>query len=288
MKKKLKINLCSFASPDLKRSAIRLIKQAKNIDLYKKVKVYSFDDLTNVEKKTLKKLLNEGKKRGYGYWFWKPIIIKRFLLSLKKNEILNYVDVGSHLNLNGYSRLKTYINLVKNSKNRVLAFQYNKLKKKKFVYPKRYEYMYTKSDLLDYFNVLKNKKFTQTPQYESGCIFLKKNRFTLKLLDEWSEVYTKDFSLVDDSQSVLKNFKGFIENRHDQSIFSLLCKKYKVKTLSAFEIDWAYDKKKIRTWNHNKDCPVLLKRDLEYNILKRFLNRQKRTYRRLLKKLQLN
>ena len=148
--------------------------------------------------------------------------------------------------------------------------------------------MYTKSDLLDYFNVLKNKKFTQTPQYESGCIFLKKNRFTLKLLDEWSEVYTKDFSLVDDSQSVLKNFKGFIENRHDQSIFSLLCKKYKVKTLSAFEIDWAYDKKKIRTWNHNKDCPVLLKRDLEYNILKRFLNRQKRTYRRLLKKLQLN
>ena len=288
MKKKLKINLCSFASPDLKRSAIRLIKQAKNIDLYKKVKVYSFDDLTNVEKKTLKKLLNEGKKRGYGYWFWKPIIIKRFLLSLKKNEILNYVDVGSHLNLNGYSRLKTYINLVKNSKNGVLAFQYNKLKKKKFVYPKRYEYMYTKSDLLDYFNVLKNKKFTQTPQYESGCIFLKKNRFTLKLLDEWSEVYTKDFSLVDDSQSVLKNFKGFIENRHDQSIFSLLCKKYKVKTLSAFEIDWAYDKKKIRTWNHNKDCPVLLKRDLEYNILKRFLNRQKRTYRRLLKKLQLN
>ena len=131
MKKKLKINLCSFASPDLKRSAIRLIKQAKNIDLYKKVKVYSFDDLTNVEKKTLKKLLNEGKKRGYGYWFWKPIIIKRFLLSLKKNEILNYVDVGSHLNLNGYSRLKTYINLVKNSKNGVLAFQYNKLKKKK-------------------------------------------------------------------------------------------------------------------------------------------------------------
>ena len=236
----------------------------------------------------MKKLLKKGKKRGYGYWFWKPIIIKRFLLSLKKNEILNYVDVGSHLNLNGYSRLKTYINLVKNSKNGVLAFQYNKLKKKKFVYPKRYEYMYTKSDLLDYFNVLKNKKFTQTPQYESGCIFLKKNRFTLKLLDEWSEVYTKDFSLVDDSQSVLKNFKGFIENRHDQSIFSLLCKKYKVKTLSAFEIDWAYDKKKIRTWNHNKDCPVLLKRDLEYNILKRFLNRQKRTYRRILKKLQLN
>ena len=104
--------------------------------------------------------------------------------------------------------------------------------------------MYTKSDLLNYFGVLKNKKITHSPQYESGCIFLKKNKFTLKLLDEWAEVYKKDFSLVDDSKSKIKNFKGFLENRHDQSIFSLICKKNKVKTLSAFEIDWAYLGKK--------------------------------------------
>jgi len=30
--------------------------------------------------------------------------------------------------------------------------------------------------------------------------------------------------LVDDSPSVLPNADGFIENRHDQSVFSLLCK----------------------------------------------------------------
>jgi len=287
LKIKHQINLCSFASPDLKRSASRVIKQAKKIKLYKKIKVFSREDLNLSEKKFLTKLLSEGKTRGYGYWFWKPLIIKKFLLSLKNNEILNYIDVGSHINLNGFKRLNYYIHLVKKSKKGVLVFQYHKLKKKKFQFPKRLEYMWTKSDLLNYFGVLNNKKITHSPQIESGCIFLKKNKFTLKLLDEWAEVYKKNFSLADDSKSELKNFDGFLENRHDQSIFSLICKKNKVKTLSAYEIDWAYLKKK-RTWEHNKNCPILLKRDLEYNLLRRFINRQKRTYRRFKKKLDFN
>ena len=137
---------------------------------------------------------------------------------------------------------------------------------------------------VNYFGFLNKKKITHSPQYESGCIFLKKNKFTLKLLDEWANVYRNDFSLADDSKSKLNNLKGFLENRHDQSIFSLICKKYGVKTLSAFEIDWAYLGKK-RTWEHNKNCPILLKRDLKYNLLKRFLNRQKKTYKRIIKKV---
>ena len=158
MKKNYKINLCSFASPDLKRSASRVIDQAKKIKLYKKVKIYSKNDLNSKEKKLLEKLLKQGKTRGYGYWFWKPLIIKKFLLSLKDNEILNYIDVGSHINLNGFQRLNYYIELVKKSKRGVLAFQFYNLKKKKFIFPKRYEYMYTKGDLLNYFGVLKKKK----------------------------------------------------------------------------------------------------------------------------------
>ncbi len=287
MKNIRKINLCSFASPDLKRSAERIKKQAVSINLYNKIKVYTVDDLGKNEKKFLKKILKKGNNRGYGYWFWKPLIIKKFLLSLKKDEILNYVDVGSHINLDGFDRLNYYINLVQKSKKGILAFQFNKLKKDSFIFPKRFEYMYTKSDLLDYFKVLNNKKITHTPQYESGCFFFKRNKYTLKLLDEWANVYKKNFNLADDSKSKIKNLKGFVENRHDQSIFSILCKKYKVKTLSAFEIDWAMLGNQ-RTWEHNKNCPILLKRDLKYNFLKRFLNRQKRTYRRFIKRLNFN
>ena len=39
--------------------------------------------------------------------------------------------------------------------------------------------------------------------------------------------------LIDDSASISKNHKDFIEHRHDQSLFSLICKK---KTFIAFSV----------------------------------------------------
>mgnify|MGYP000029363113 CR=1 FL=1 len=82
------------------------------------------------------------------------------------------------------------------------------------------------------------------------------------------------------SSSSVKNYPGFLENRHDQSVYSLLCKKYNLKSFSAYECEWAYLNNE-RTWQHNKDSPILAKRDLKYSILTRFLRRQKKNLRRL-------
>ena len=61
------------------------------------------------------------------------------------------------------------------------------------------------------------------------------------------------------------NLNGFIENRHDQSIFSILCKKKGIKSLSAYECEWG-EKNGARTWEHNQDNPILAKRDNRYNF----------------------
>ena len=79
-------------------------------------------------------------------------------------------------------------------------------------------------------------------------------------------------------------FDGFLENRHDQSVFSLLCKKNNIKSLSAYECEWG-EKDNKRTWEHNFNNPVLAKRDLKYSIFKRFINRQVKTYKRYKKKI---
>ena len=72
----------------------------------------------------------------------------------------------------------------------------------------------------------------------------------------------------------------FVENRHDQSVFSILCKKNDIKSLSAYECDWAiYQNKRI--WDHTKHSPILAKRDLQYNTFKRFIDRQKKNFRRI-------
>jgi len=48
---------------------------------------------------------------------------------------------------------------------------------------------------------------------------------TRDLVNEWYSVACK-YNLIDDSPSIKPNAEGFKEHRHDQSIFSLLTKKY--------------------------------------------------------------
>ena len=66
---------------------------------------------------------------------------------------------------------------------------------------------------------------------------LRKSDISVKLIDEWYQVYENDFSLVDDSQSKTANLDGFIQNRHDQSVFSILCKLHNVDLLPSDEVE---------------------------------------------------
>ena len=91
--------------------------------------------------------------------------------------------------------------------------------------------------------------------------------------------FNENFHLIDDTPSKAPNFNGFLENRHDQSIFSILCKKALIKSLSAYECEWG-EKNNQRTWVHNQDNPILAKRDLEYNIFRKFINRQIKNFKR--------
>ena len=115
-----------------------------------------------------------------------------------------------------------------------------KFDQKIFSVPQRSEYQYTKSDLFHYFNSIKDRDITHTPQYWAGSFFLKKNIFSNKFLDQWIDVFIKNFNLVDDSPSKIDNFDGFIENRHDQSVFSLLCKLKKLGLLEELKLKYFF------------------------------------------------
>lgn len=58
---------------------------------------------------------------------------------------------------------------------------------------------------------------------------LKKTQKTIQIIQEWLEVFYKHFELIDDSPSRIPNLPEFRENRHDQSVWSVLNKKYKIK-----------------------------------------------------------
>ena len=202
-------------------------------------------------------------------------------------DIIHYIDIGCHIQ-NKNSKFYNYLYFLIYKKKWILPFQYHSKKNEltnEISFPKREEFKYTKSDLLDYFGFLDNKNVTNSPQFWAGSFFIVKGVQATKFLDEWINIFEKRIDLIDDSKSNIKNLKGFIENRHDQSVFSLLCKKYNVKSLSAYdECEWG-EKDNKRTWEHNKNNPILALRDLEYGIVKRFLNRQKKNFKRLLRKI---
>lgn len=286
MYKNTKIILFAFATKDLKKSAQRLLEQAKITDYYDEIKILDPGEFSNDIKSFYDDLKKNQKKRGYGYWFWKPMIIKNILMKLENQDILHYLDVGCHLQKKN-NRFYEYLDFLIDKGNWILPFQYyvdENLNSKSFSIPERQEFHYTKSDLLNYFHLMYNKEITHTPQFWAGSFFIKKDEKSILFLDQWIEVFTKNFELVDDSPSKIKNFDGFIENRHDQSVFSLLCKMRKVSAISAYECDWL-EKDQKRTWEHNKNNPILAKRDLKYNILKRFLRRQQKNIKRLLRKM---
>ena len=75
-----------------------------------------------------------------------------------------------------------------------------------------------------------NSDYYDSKQRLGGYSLWKKTPFTMKFINEWL-VLSTDERLITDIKNTLgeNNLDGFIDHRHDQSIFSLLTKKYKLE-----------------------------------------------------------
>ena len=260
---KSKIFLCAFASPDLFLSKSRFYNQAKSLNFYQGIKIYEKRELSIKTLNIIKSYLSKNNRRGYGYWVWKPEIILNSLRQIPENSILQYSDIGCHFNKMGISKLFFYQDMC--DENNVLSFQYfdPAIKKLNFIYPNYLENQYTKADLMKYFNLDFNHTHMNTAQIWSGTFFIKKNSKNMEFLKQWLKVF-ENMLLIDDSISVLKNHKNFIEHRHDQSVFSLLCKLNNIFSLSVYaNCEWSLDNKG-RNWDHLIEAPIHARRDLKY------------------------
>ena len=284
---KNKVYLCSFASPDLQLSVKRFLTQAKNMEFYEEIKVFSPDDFSDILTKRIKKLFkNGGRNRYYGFDTWRPEIIQKYIKDLPENSILHYSDIGNHLNKNGIDRLQNYVSMTEDSN--MTVFEYGdvpeKFKNLDYKFQKYMEYHFTKSDVLKYFNLTKESEAFNSPQIWGGTFFLKKSKFSSNFLKQW-ELANENINLLDDNPSSIPNHKEFVGMRGCQSIFSIICKKNNVNKISATECEWAENNFK-REWSHLNNYPILAKRDKRYNIFKRFLNRQNKNINRIINKFK--
>jgi hypothetical protein len=154
--------------------------------------------------------------KGYGYWLWKSYLTKKTLEKMAENDILVYADAGCVINPHGKPRLLEYFDIVNQSPHGNFSFQMEHLEK-----------CWTKKSVFDYCEANNDPNITETGQLVGGIYVIRKSTLTTELIDQWYHCCCQ-YHIVDDSvdANVKANHVAFRENRHDQSIFSVLRKKH--------------------------------------------------------------
>lgn len=210
---KQNIHLITYGNALYNRSKIRIKNEALKTKWFDSINLYGPNKLTPQFKETFKDILN--KKRGAGYWIWKLDIIKQKLSEINENDILIYIDAGCTINKNGYKRFNEYINLLNKSEYGIISFQL-----------KSYEKKYTTKEIFNYFNLKSDSNIINTKQYAGGILIIKKNDHIKKILEVYEETLLDNPLLITDYYNNKNQDKEFKDNRHDQSIFSVIRKIY--------------------------------------------------------------
>lgn len=153
-------------------------------------------------------------KRGGGYWIWKSYIIGEVLKKINDGDYLFYCDSGACI----VKPIDKLIKVMEANNEEIMLFE---------VYD-RLEREWTKRDIfvnLD-FDI---EKCYNTNQIMSSFILLKKSRKTVAFIEEYIKWCQTGMLITDNpNEGLLPNYSGFCENRHDQSVLSVLAKKWGV------------------------------------------------------------
>lgn len=189
-----------------------------------------------VNKKILRNFSIEDSKRvswsdpNLGFYAWKPLTLLYALKKLPPRiEYIFYADSGCWFNFTKSSevRLDEYLAIVKESGGLTFSSGYPEIK-------------FTKKELINEMNP--PEYYLETDQIAATQWIMKRdtaNDFSKK----WWE-YSSQIHLINDEFNLEIQNLEFIAHRHDQSIFSLLSKNYKIP-MHADNIEIHPHKKKI-------------------------------------------
>jgi hypothetical protein len=212
------------------KNLLRICNEAKDFDYFDEIIGFSEKDLiddSNFWKNNGEFIINN--KRGYGCWIWKPHLIYKELEKMNEGDILVYADSGCEINKNGKKRFLEYIDLLNNNEHGYGLISF---------YLEFKECFYTKKTIFDFFNV--GDEIKNSFQNMATIQIIKKNKHSMDIIKKWSDI-TKNHILIND---VLTNNEDpqFIDNRHDQSIYSVLVNIYgsiKIKDETYYGDDWS-------------------------------------------------
>ena len=208
------VHLCSFGTiPEYTPLLDRLRIEATASGYFASFTAYTQETLPVTDAERAFILANP---RGYGYWTWKVILLLDMLSKVPEGDIVLYVDAGCGIRTTPKARecMNLWIHTVLLHPTHRVAFQLRHLARH-----------WTKMDIFQEFHAT-DPVITDSGQHMGGIQIYQNttaNRMFLQLYRQ--ALSRRNYRLVDDSPSIAPNFPGFVENRHDQAILSVLYKK---------------------------------------------------------------
>lgn len=229
----MKIVAVNYANDAYAKTQKLNTKTARKKGKVEKVYAYSPKDIDSDFYEKNKEIFQA--PRGNGYWIWKPYFLKKTLECLEDGDYMMYADAGGFYYKKPVSRL---VEIMEREDMWLLHQDVDFLEKE---YTKRDAFVYMECDTPEY---------TDTNQRMGGLHIIKKCREAEKFLEEWL-AYACDKRIISDDENVcgLPNYEGFQAHRNDQSIFSLLCKKYKIEPFENIRQEGKY---KTVFYHHTK------------------------------------
>ena len=151
-----------------------------------------------------------------------------------------YIDAGCSINPKGNKRFKEYIKLLNNSDEGIISFQVNYIEKK-----------WTTKEIFNYFNININSEIANRGQFMSTVLIMKKNKNLLNLIDIYNKALHYNPLLFTDYYNKNNQEHYFKDNRHDQSIFSVIRKMINSIVLKDETNEWKRESDKI-IWSPDK------------------------------------
>lgn len=260
--------LVSFGDSRLRPTGSRLARQARATGWYDRIIVADERWLARDFRARYRDRLVFGSP-GFGFWVWKPQVILQAMELVEPGDLVHYVDIGCHLNPHGAARLQVYFATALTSETGVMAFYagppgaLHEYGPGRPVSPVR-DGLWCKGDLLDHLAVRERPDIIDTPIVEAGHVVVRVGAEARDVIAAWAAVPAADFSLIDDTPSRAPNPEGFVQHRHDQSIFSILCKMRSVSLLPCEHYPTVLTPAGDPDWDTLADKPVHARRDRQY------------------------
>jgi len=202
----------TYANSKYERAKKRIVKEAQNSNWFIRARGFGPGDLSKTFRDKYSNILS--RNRGGGYWIWKYAIIEETLKTMNTGDYLVYADAGCSINQHGKERFDEYIDMLEASDMDIISFNM----------PGHQEHTWTTEHIFKYFNISANDRIRTSGQHVGGVLILQKGPHLREWLNLINKALEEDALMFTDEYNPHTRHTGFKDNRHDQSVSSVIRK----------------------------------------------------------------